>query len=86
MPSARWWLQNLTRVRELTLERQADGTAATTVALRRALSVERLVYLSPSVRIEYFLSGMAVLSCMLMDAYVPEALVTAILAAREEDT
>ncbi len=37
------------------------GTAATTVALRRGLNVERLVYLSPPGYLEYFLSGMAAL-------------------------
>ena len=37
------------------------GTAATTVALRKGLNVERLVYLSPPGHVEYFLSGMATL-------------------------
>ncbi len=37
------------------------GTAATTVALRKGLNVERLVYLSPPGHLEYFLSGMAAL-------------------------
>ena len=37
------------------------GTAATTVALRSGLNVERLVYLLPPGHLEYFLSGMAAL-------------------------